>query len=288
LGTATGVGIRRSVRGLYSARAIASVRSLGGIAKLLSSPTAKSRGQGKAHPAITRATAGQSGPCATWPQKPRVPTLGSARAGRRTVECSATESPVGPRWLGPPLKRNGSLGTAERPAPRRGFLVAAPDTGTANRSLDPAASSSWVPISANFMAVSAPAPAETATPTPAGHGFEGFDLSPGWPTRRTSRPATRRHSTARRRAACRYPHRGRECGMAASAWSPRSRTSTISMAMSGQKVDQVPPPAADSIVAVIAALDRDHARQGLHLSVHQCQKGTKVAPVEGGHPLMLR
>jgi HK97 family phage prohead protease len=49
----------------------------------------------------------------------------------------------------------------------------------------------------------------------------------------------------------------------------------------GQEIDQVLPPAPDSIVAVKAALDRDHAREGLHVSVHQSQKGTQVASVEG-------
>jgi hypothetical protein len=49
----------------------------------------------------------------------------------------------------------------------------------------------------------------------------------------------------------------------------------------GQKIGQVPPPAADSVVAVIAALDRDHARDGLHVSVHQRQEGPQVTSVEG-------
>jgi hypothetical protein len=49
----------------------------------------------------------------------------------------------------------------------------------------------------------------------------------------------------------------------------------------GQKIDQVLPPASDSIVTVIAALDRDHAWEGLRVGVDQCQKGTQVASVKG-------
>lgn len=49
----------------------------------------------------------------------------------------------------------------------------------------------------------------------------------------------------------------------------------------GRKIGQVPPPATDSIMAVIAALDGGHTRDGLHVSVHQRQEGLQVASVEG-------
>jgi hypothetical protein len=45
----------------------------------------------------------------------------------------------------------------------------------------------------------------------------------------------------------------------------------------GKSVEQVLPPAADSGVAVIAALDSGQERDGLHVSVHQFEKGIEVA-----------
>jgi hypothetical protein len=49
----------------------------------------------------------------------------------------------------------------------------------------------------------------------------------------------------------------------------------------GKSVEQVLPQAPNSLVAVIAAFQGGEERVGLHLLVHQCQKGTKVTPVEG-------
>jgi hypothetical protein len=49
----------------------------------------------------------------------------------------------------------------------------------------------------------------------------------------------------------------------------------------GESVEQVLPPAADSVVAVIAALRRDQARYGLHVILHKCQIGTEIASVQG-------
>jgi hypothetical protein len=51
----------------------------------------------------------------------------------------------------------------------------------------------------------------------------------------------------------------------------------------GNDIEHVVPPAADSLVAAIAALalHGTRARDDLHVIVHQCQKGVEVAPVEG-------
>ncbi len=65
--------------------------------------------------------------------------------------------------------------------------------------------------------------------------------------------------------------------------SPRSRTARTSMFQSGKDIVPGLPPAADSLVAAIAALalHGTRARDGLHVIVHQAQKGVEVAPVEG-------
>ena len=49
----------------------------------------------------------------------------------------------------------------------------------------------------------------------------------------------------------------------------------------GKDVIQVLLPAEDSLVAVVAALHRSHARDDLYVIVHQCQQGIEVASVEG-------
>ena len=49
----------------------------------------------------------------------------------------------------------------------------------------------------------------------------------------------------------------------------------------GEDVEQVLPPAADSVVAVIAALHGSRTRDDLHVIVRQRQRGVEVAPVEG-------
>jgi hypothetical protein len=49
----------------------------------------------------------------------------------------------------------------------------------------------------------------------------------------------------------------------------------------GKSVEQVLPPAADSGVAVLAALDSGQERDGLHVSVHQFEKGIEVTSVDG-------
>jgi hypothetical protein len=47
----------------------------------------------------------------------------------------------------------------------------------------------------------------------------------------------------------------------------------------GEDVKHVPPPAADSVVAVVAPLHGDQERDSLHVGVHQRQKGTEVVSV---------
>jgi hypothetical protein len=47
----------------------------------------------------------------------------------------------------------------------------------------------------------------------------------------------------------------------------------------GEDVTHVPPPAADSVVAVVAPLHGDQERDSLHVGVHQRQKGTEVVSV---------
>ena len=49
----------------------------------------------------------------------------------------------------------------------------------------------------------------------------------------------------------------------------------------GKDREQVLPPAADSVVAAIAAFHKTRARDAFDLLVHQCQMGVEVAPVDG-------
>jgi hypothetical protein len=48
----------------------------------------------------------------------------------------------------------------------------------------------------------------------------------------------------------------------------------------GEGVEQAFPPAPRPFVTVIAAIDDDDARDGLHVTVHVRQNGIEIAPVE--------